>query len=245
MLVNKIIKIILLLLGGTYIVLEGFTLEYEGAAVSAIMLVLLTFLYIVWTKHKSSFFFWFLITFTIAQILSYLAWHGPEVYIGEIDYFYYIANTLYVIAYIILIIKTFRSLDLKAVFSQLTVPIIILVVLDVFCVSIINETTQHALTNYQYALEYTYNAVVMTLLSFALINYMYRNNYKSMLFLLGSIFIVFSEIIQLAYFYILNDQNLGFVYSFFLVVAFIFLYKQSQIQVSDPVPAYTDEQLKA
>ena len=245
MLVNKIIKIVLLLLGGIYIILQGFALEYEGAAVSAIMLVLLTYLYFGWTKHKSNFFFWFLITFTVSQVLSFFAWYGPEVTYGEIDYYYYIANTLYVIAYLILIIKTFLSLDLKAVFSQLTVPIIILVVLDVFCVSIINETTQHALTNYENILEYTYNAVIMTLLSFALINYMYRNNNKSMLFLIGSIFIVFSEIIQLAYYYILPDNNLGFVYSFFLVVAFIFFYKQSQLEVSEPVPAYSDEQLKA
>ena len=83
--------------------------------------------------------------------------------------------------------------------------------------------------------------------SVALIDYMYRNDNKSMLFLLGSICIVFSEIIQLAYYYILEDKNLGFIYSFFLVVAFVFFYLQSQLKHTGPQPTYLDmdEQLEA
>jgi cbb3-type cytochrome oxidase subunit 3 len=85
----------------------------------------------------------------------------------------------------------------------------------------------------------------MVLLSVALINYMYRNDTKSMMFLMGSICIVFSEIIQLAYFYVMDDKMLGFIYSFFLVVAFIFFYLQSQLEFTGPEPEYSDEQLEA
>ena len=81
----------------------------------------------------------------------------------------------------------------------------------------------------------------MTLLSVALINYMYRNDNKSMLLLLASIFTVFSEIIQLAYYYILEDTNLSFTYSFFMVGAFLFFYLQSQLEFTGPIPEYTDE----
>ena len=144
-------------------------------------------------------------------------------------------------SYGLLIVKLLKGLDLKKVFSELTIPIIVLIVLDIFCVSLISGTTENMLSYYEYALEYAYNAVVMSLLSIALINYMYRNNNKSMLFLIGSIFMVFSEIIQLAYYYILNDNNLGFVYAFFLVVAFVFFYLQSQHKVTEPVAAYVDE----
>jgi len=244
MLVNKILKLILLLLGGSYIFLQGFALEQEGAIVSAIMLILLTWLYAGWTKHKSKFFFLFLITFTLAQVLSLISWYIPGTKAGEIDYLYYVANVLYIIAYALLIIKIIKGLDLKKVFSELTIPIIVLVVLDIFCVTLISGTAEDMLSYDQYALEYTYNAVVMILLSFALINYMYRNNNKSMLFLIGSIFMMFSEIIQLAYYYILNDNSLGFVYAFFLVVAFVFFYLQSQHKVSEPVAAYSDEPLE-
>ncbi|WP_179007751.1 hypothetical protein [Winogradskyella forsetii] len=244
MLVSKILKVVLLLLGIVYVVLQGLALEVEGAVLSAVLLVLLTWLYISWTKHKSKLFFLFLITFSLGQIVSAIAWFMPDIKEGQIDYLYYAANILYIISYAVLIFKMLKQLNLKAVFSELTIPIIVLVVLDVFCVSLISNTTENMFSYYQYALEYTYNAVIMTLLSLALIDYMYRNNNKSMLFLIGSIFMVFSEIIQLAYFYVLSDDSLGFVYSILLVVAFVFFYMQSQYKVTDPVEPYADEPLE-
>lgn len=243
MLVNKILKVILLLLGCTYILLQGLALEVEGDAVGAIAFVLLTVLYIGWTKSKSRLFLLFLVTSTTAQILSFLGWILPELRGGETDYLYYIVNALSIVSYALLILKTFIYLKLKTVFSQLTIPIIILVILDIFCVTLISSTTENSFDLYEYTLEYVYNAVIMLLLSVALINYMYRNNYKSMLFLVGSIFIMFSEIIQLAYFYILEDDDLGYIYSSFLVVAFIFYYLQSQHSITEPIPAYTEDDL--
>ncbi|WP_179349735.1 hypothetical protein [Winogradskyella pacifica] len=245
MLLNKILKVVLLLLGGTYILLQGFALEVEGDTVGAIGFILLTVLYVGWTKNKSKLFLMFLVAFTTAQILSFIGWHRPGLRDGQTDYLYYIANILSIISYALLILKVFIHLNLKTVFSQLTVPIIILVILDIFCVTLISSTTENSFNLYEYILEYVYNVVIMLLLSIALINYMYRNNYKSMLFLIGSIFIMFSEIIQLAYFYILKDDNLGYVYSSFLVVAFIFYYLQSQHLVTEPTPAYSDDPIEA
>ncbi|WP_296385933.1 hypothetical protein [Winogradskyella sp.] len=178
-------------------------------------------------------------------MLSVYAYYGPQIEYGEPDYYYYGANLLYIVSYMFLIFKILRGLDLKAVFSELSIPILILVVLDVFCVSIVSATTENVFSFYEYALEYGYNAVIMILLSVTLINYMYRNDNKSMLFLVGAICIVFSEIIQLSYYYILeNNNDLGFIYSFFLVVAFVFLYLQSQLEFTGPEPEYTDEQLE-
>lgn len=247
MLANRIIKVGLLLLGGVFIVLQGLKFELEGAAVSALMLVVLTFIYCRWTEIRSRLFFWFLVTFTIAHLLSYSAWYGPTIEEGEIDYYYYGANILYIISYIFLIAKITTSLKLKKVFKELAIPIIILFLLDVFCVVLVTDTTKSALSIYEYTLEFVYNAIVMALLSVALIDYMYRNDNKSMMFLLGSICIVFSEIIQLAYYYILDDRSLGFIYSFFLVIAFLFFYLQSQLQYTGPEPAYMDidEKLEA
>ncbi|NRD23403.1 hypothetical protein HNV10_09135 [Winogradskyella litoriviva] len=244
MLVNKILKGGLLLLGGIYILLEGLAKEVEGAVLGAILLVLLIWLYSRITIHKSKFFYSFLIVFTLGQILSAISWFRLEIEEGEIDYMYFLTNILFIISYVLLILKTVKQLNLKVVFSELTTPIIVLVVLDVFCVSLISGTTEVALSNSQYILEYVYNAVVMTLLSFALIDYMYRNNSKSMLFLLAAIFMTFSEIIQLAYYYILQDDNLGFIYAFFLVIAFVFFYLQSQYKVTAPVAAYEEESLE-
>ncbi|WP_299111109.1 hypothetical protein [uncultured Winogradskyella sp.] len=244
MLVNKIFKVVLLLLGGIYILLQGFAKEVEAAVLSAVILLLLTWFYSNKSVYRSKFFTSFLVVFTIAQVLSAIAWFTPKIMENETDYLYYITNILFVISYVLLIIKTISQLNLKVVFSELTVPIIVLIVLDVFCVSLISGTTEGSFSYYQNILEYTYNAVVMALLSFALVDYMYRNNSKSMLFLLGTIFMAFSEIIQLAYFYILSDDSLSFVYAFFLVMAFFFLYAQSQYKVTEPIAAYEDEPLE-
>lgn len=241
MVVNKILKVVLLLLGVIFVILQGFAYEFEGATISTLMLVLLTILYFRWTEKKSSYFLWFLVIFTIADFLSYFGYYSPELSVEQIDYYYYGANILYIFSYILLIIGILRRLDLKKVFSELSIPILVLVVLDVFCVTIVSATTENVLSKYENYLELTYNVIIMTLLSVALINYMYRNDNKSMLFLIASIFIVFSEIIQLAYYYIIDNKNLGFVYSLFTVVAFIFLYVQSQMEFTGPEPEYSDE----
>jgi hypothetical protein len=121
---------------------------------------------------------------------------------------------------------------------------VILFVLDVFCVVIVSATTENILSFYEYTLEFLYNAVIMTLLSVALLQYMYRNDNKSMLFLVGSIFVVFSEIIQLAYFYILDNSDLSFIYALFMVLGLTFFYLQSQVEFTGPVEAYSDETIE-
>jgi len=247
MLVNKILKVLLLLLGGVFIILQGFAYEVEGAAVSALLLVLLTILYCGWTTEKSIFFFWFLVTFTFGHLLSLFSWYDVFLQKEGIDYYYYAANILFILAYLFLITKILYFFNLRKVFKELSIPIVILVVLDVFCVVIVTDATDGRLSAYEYVLEFVYNGVIMALLSVALIDYLYRNDNKSMLFLLGSICVVFSEIIQLAYYYILDDKNLGFVYSFFLVVAFVFFYLQSQLKYIGPQLTYLDmdEQLES
>ncbi|EDP69890.1 hypothetical protein FBALC1_10172 [Flavobacteriales bacterium ALC-1] len=245
MLVNKILKVVLLLLGVAFIVLQSLAYEVEGVVISSLTLLLLAILYFRYTENISNIFFWFLAVFTTAEMCKYLSYVGPSIPKDGIDYYYYITNILYIISYILLIVRIIKGLDLKKVFSELSIPILILIVLDILCVSVVSATTENVLSVYQNYLEFTYNAIIMILLSVALIGYMYRNDNKSMLFLLASIFIVFSEIIQIAYYYVLeDDQNLGFIYSLFLVVAFIFLYLQSQLQFTGPEPEYMDESLE-
>jgi hypothetical protein len=246
MLINKILKVVLLLLGGSFVALQGFAFEVEAAAVSSVTLILLTVLYCRWTTNKTKYFFWFLVTFTLSHALSFASYYFIDIRVGQVDYVYYIANLLYILAYVFLILKIVTILDLKVVFSELLIPIIVLIILDIFCVYIVSGTTENVLEIYEYALEFLYNTVVMALLSVSLINYMYRNDNKSMLLLLGSICIVFSEIIQLAYYYILlEDSTLGFTYSFFLVMAFLFFYLQSQGEFTGPEPEYLEENLEA
>lgn len=244
MLTNKILKVVLLLLGGCFILLQGLELEVEGRVLSTVMILSLIVLYNRTVEDKNKHFFYFLVAFAMAEVISLFAYYGPIIGANEMDYYYYAGNFLYMISYVFLIIKIVKDLDLRTILTQFFIPVFILVVLDIFCVSIITATTETTLSFSEYTLEYIYNSIIMFLLSASLINYMYRNDNKSMLFLIGSICIVFSEIIQLAYYYILKVSDLGFIYSFFLVIAFLFFYLQSQLKFQDPVEAYTVEQLE-
>lgn len=245
MLVNRIIKIVLLLLGGVFVVLEGFAFEIEAAAVSACILILLTTLYCSWTNKKSKYFIWFLVLFTVAYVINYVSWFSSPLEQNDIDYYYYVSNILFIVSYILLIARITANIKLKTVLKELFIPLVILIVLDVFCVVLLTDTAKSALTLEEYIIEFTYNAVIMALLSAALINYMYRYDNKSMLFLVGAICMIFSEIIQLAYYYVLEDRSLGFIYSFFFIIALMFFYIQSQMQFTGPLPDYLDEQLES
>ncbi|WP_179345303.1 hypothetical protein [Winogradskyella ursingii] len=242
MLLNKILKAVLLFLAVCYIVLQGKGLEIEAAGVSAFMLVLLTALYCIVVVDKRKYFFMFLVLFAIAQVISFITWFIPKSATELSTYIYYLVNIFFIVSYLFLIINILRELSFKLMLSKFVVPIIVLFVLDVFCVVVVSSTTETVLSSYEYVLEFVYNMVVMVLLSAALINYMYRNDNKSMLYLMASICVVFSEIIQLAYYYILKENNLGLIYSSFLVLAFLLFYLQSRLKFTGPVTSYFDNQ---
>lgn len=244
MLTNKILKVISIVLGICFVVSLGLGHDMEGSVLSATMLILLTTLYYRSPKPKSIYFTLFLIVFTLANVVSAMSWFLPEVQKDDIDYYYYFINTLYIISYILLIIRVLSALKLKLVFKKFLISIIVLIILDIFCVFVITDTTSAALFSHQLIMELLYNTVVMILLSVGLINYMYRNDNKSMLFLMASICIVFYEIIQLAYFYVLSTNNIGVIYSTFLVLGLVLLYSQSQMKFMEPFEFYSEDQLE-
>ena len=69
----------------------------------------------------------------------------------------------------------------------------------------------------------------MLLLTVTLVNYISKDAKKAMNLLLGSLCIVFSEVIQVAYFYVSDINILGVVYSILLIIAFFFFYLQSSM----------------
>lgn len=232
-------------MAGVFVVLEGFAFEEEADAISGIMLVLLIVLYCRSTVKRSKYFILFLVSFALAYFINYISWFSEPIYEDEIPYYYYGSNALFMLSYVFLILRLTSGLKLKEVFKELYFSMLILVLLDVFCVIVLTDTAKSALTLDEYIVEFIYNAVIMLLLSVALLNYMYRYDNKSMLFLVGSICIIFSEIIQLAYFYVLEDESLSFVYSVFFIIAMLFFYLQSQLQFTGPVPEYIDEQYES
>ena len=226
--IKKILIASLVLLSIVFLGLQFLEYEIEASGVRMLLLLLLTVLYCTSVKTKRLYFFLFLIAFTVSEVLNFVSWF-IVLYEDSIDYFYYIGNGLYILSYIFLVIQVLKTMNVKEVVTKFPIHIIILFILDVFCVSIVTSTTDGELNGYEYYVEFIYNAVIMALLSIALINYIYRDDKKSMNLLVGSIFIVFSEVIQLAYFYISDINFLNILCSLFLVIAFLFFYLQARL----------------
>lgn len=216
----------LVILSIVFIVLQLMQFGMYASFVRAAMVVLLTVSYCSHKHTKCSYFFKFLITFAIADILGLSFWF-IELSESSIDFTYYICNGLYILSYIFLIIMVLKSMNIRDVIIKLPAHIVILVILDIFCVTIVTDTTKDLLSIYQYSLEFLYNAVIMSLLTLAVINYIYKVDKRAMNLLIGSIFIVFSEMIQLAYYYVLEINVLNVLCSLFLVIAFLFFYIQA------------------
>lgn len=227
--IQKLLIAVLIALSVVFMGFQIYELEVEAAGIRALMLILLTALYYIRVKNRRLFFFLFLITFAIAEILNFIGWLVPIVPIDDLDYMYFIGNSLYILSYSFLIVRILSSMNLLEIVRKLPFHLLILIVLDVFCVIVVTNTAMDRLNYYEYLVELVYNSVIMILLTVALINYILKNDKKAINLLIGSIFIFFSEIIQLAYFYVSNINLLNVFCSLFLVLAFVFFYLQSRL----------------
>ncbi len=113
----KILIATLLVLSAIFLGLQSFKYEFEAAGIRALLLTLLTILYCVRVKKKRFFFFLFLITFCVAELLNFFSWFN-EIYEDSIDYMYYISNGLYILSYSFLITLVLKSMNVKEVFLK-------------------------------------------------------------------------------------------------------------------------------
>ncbi len=224
---GKFLGVLVLALSVFFLGLQFKGLEVAAAGIRALAVSLLTVLYIIRVKKKHPLFLIFLLVFSVAEIFNYFTWAINIDPNYDIDYFYYVGNILYILSYMFLFLRIVVSLDIKAAIIKFPLQTGLLAIFGVFFVYFVSDTTRNELDYYQHYLEFTYNAVVMLLLAFALLNYMYRDDKKAMNLLIGSICIMFSEVIQLAYFYIADFNILNVICSLFLVLAFFFFYIQS------------------
>lgn len=228
--VGKFLGALILALSLFFLGLQFKGLEVEAAGVRALSVTLLTILYVIRVENKHPFFLLFLVFFALSEILNYATWVVNLDVIPEIDYFYYLGNGLYILSYLFLITRIALAMNFKKAFLKFPLQIGLLAILGVFFVYFVSDTTRKELTQNEYYLELLYNAVVMFLMAIALVNYMYRDDKKSMNLLIGEICIMFSEVIQLAYFYIADINLLNVLCSMFLVFAFLFFYLQSRLK---------------
>ncbi|NRB59235.1 MAG: hypothetical protein HRU50_04750 [Winogradskyella sp.] len=238
---SKIVKILIILLSVSFVTLQWMGLEKISLLAGSASLVFFLVYYLIWGNTKATNFVLFILFFTLGFLVSSIDFFIEDINQSTLNTLYFSGNILYISAYTFLIMKIIQGLNLKKVLLKSPFVSIVLLVLDVFFVILVTEVTLSELPKDEYQIfsqlvEYFYTGIIMLVLSMALINYLHRYDNKSMLILIGSICIVFSEIMQLTYFYVLEEPFINFIYGFFIVLAFVFLYKQSKLKFTGPEP---------
>lgn len=191
---------------------------------SSIVFPLIAMLYYVTVKPKTLFFSLFLISYSLSELIFFIINYIPYLY------YYFIGNTLSILSYAFLIVEVSKSISVSHVLKHFKIHIVVLTGLSVYIAYILQETISPYLylTN-EYVLEITYNVIMLFLLSVALLNYIYRDDKKSLFLFFGALCIVFSEVINVAYLYVAHQSIFNFMSVSLFVLAFYFLYQQSKL----------------
>jgi len=205
--------------------------EIYSIGFRSVALIFLTALYLINIESINLWFLGFLILYAIGDLFSFVTWFTNPEQSVEIDLInYYIGNTIYIVSYLLLALRIFISLHFKEIIKNQIPYVVLLTVLSIFCVYFVSEATMEFIDSSAYLMESIYNTTVIILMSLALLGYLTHDDKKSINLLIGSIFIVFSEILQLAYFYVAEFQILYFICSILFVLAFLFFYLQSRLE---------------
>ena len=224
MIKRKALQGSLIVCGLLFLVFQFTGYEVFAAGFRAASLMLMIALYYSVAKKKQIVFFLFLSFFCFGDLITFINWLASKFKIDLLGQIYLIGNIAYIVAYIMLIIYVFKKIQIKKLFPRFLFHVLVLLILDIVFVVIIADTATEGLVPYEYWLEFVYNSLLMILLSLALLNVAKNESSRSMYLLVGAICIVFSEVIQMAYFYVSNDNLLNILSSLFIVAAFASLY---------------------
>ncbi|WOD43654.1 hypothetical protein [Hwangdonia lutea] len=220
-------KVLIGLISLVYSLFVGF--EFFGhptvaTHISVLIIPLIVLLYFVSVKKKTLFFSLFLIFYAIPELLLFVK--DAMVY----QTYYYICNTLCVAAYVFLLIEIYKSINFKEVLKRFKVQVIVLAILSLYMGFVLFKIISPSLRiSVEYILEITYNILILLVLSVSLLNYFYKDDKKSLFLFLGALCIVFSEVINIAYIYLANQNLLNFMFVSLFVLAFFFLLQQSKL----------------
>jgi len=244
---SKLILGIVIMLTVTYLGLQIFEQETAASFVRPAIIPLLTLAYIFKFKDISSYFFLFLFSYSLSEILGTLGYFAYENELID-NFQYYTGNLLYLFAYICLILEVYKHLNIRKLIKQFPLHILILLVLDIYCVVLVSKisiTSGYMVENIEFIIEILYNSSIMLLLTITLVNYLSNDSNKSMSLLIGSLCILFSEVLQVAFYYVKYIHIIEVVSNIMLIIAFVLFYTQSSMSYSAANKFKTIDKLEA
>lgn len=217
-----------------YVGLSFFEMEMVANYIRPFILPLVVIYFYKRGFRRADKFFYFLLFYAIGDFLG-LIYNYPGIGTTLDNILYFSCNLLYISAYVALILYILKSMPIKRVIRKYFFPLLILLILDVYCVFLVTDVaiqSEFLVSVYDYILEFVYNIVIMALLTVTLVNYLYRDGPKSMNLLIGALCVVFSEVIQVAYYYVSEVFILGIAYIVLIVLAFVFFVFQVKMDYS-------------
>ncbi|WP_242205049.1 hypothetical protein [Aestuariivivens insulae] len=222
---NALLSFVLILYTAFVVYLLNEEVEI-ASSLSSLICPAIAIIYFLLVKKKTLFFSLFLIFFSVSEIMNLLAGRVIPHLIS-----YFIGNGLYVIAYFTLLLEICKKDSVAHLFKNFKIHLIVLTALDVYIIYFLQDIIAPFISIPQeYALELVYNIVMLVLLSAALLNYFHRDDKKSLLLFLGSLCIVFAEVIGVAYLYIKDERLLSFLSTTLFLLAFLTLLRQSKME---------------
>ncbi len=245
------ILIILFILSVSYLFLQYAEFYSISNVIMALVVPFICVFYLLTHKNQLLYFTAFLVLFSLAHLLAFFS---ETKYLYE-NLVYFLANFLYISAYVSLIFGIFKSMRFRDIVPRFNVTIIILLLLNSYVLyslingdfSINSPSTETVIgvsevsefigaatleeeiiplgdTIPSIVLEFVYNLVILILLNVSFINYLYRENTRSLFLFVGSICVVFSEVIQYAVLYPSEKVELNIICYLLLVSGFSLFY---------------------
>lgn len=221
----KVMVSLVLLVYLGFVVFQFSSNEYWANALDAIILPLISIAYFNGNKNPNLYFSVFLICYSVSDLMIFIVDFMPY------SYFYYLGNGLYIMAYMALFIKIVKSLSFHHILRNFKLHLIVLTILNVYIAYVLQDIVNPyvGMTN-EYFVEIAYNVSMLLVLTASLLNYFYRDDRKSLLIFLGSLSIVFSEVIGVAYMYVAQQNLLNFLATTLTLLAFYFYFIQSNLK---------------
>lgn len=216
---------LLVLLCAMFVIFQFNDMEFLSCVSRSLVVPIFTILYFQTVKRKSLYFSMFLILFSITEASTLINDKIPYAIV------YFGGNSLYIAAYVFLILEVIKSLNFSFILNNYRMHVVVLLLLNVYIVYVLLKIVNpYVAQSSEFYIELIYNIVMLLLLSISLLNYFYRDDRKSLLMFLGSLCIVFSEVIQVAYLYIAERNLLIFSSALLSILAFYFFYTQASLK---------------
>ncbi|AUS07209.1 hypothetical protein [Pseudotamlana carrageenivorans] len=224
----RVLGVIIALVYLLFVYLQISSNDIVSNNLQALLVPLVALGYLVFENKKTHYFSLFIFLYALSDLLDLIV-----DYINY-DVYYYLGNGFYMLSYLFLLLEILKFTDFNYVIKRFKVHLVVLFGLSVYLIYVLQAIVSPFVrfTN-KYYIEMAYNVLLVGLLSFALLNYIHKENKKALYVFIGVILIVFAEFIWVADNYIVKKNLLTIISSTLALGAFFCFYKQVQFAVEE------------